>query len=170
MGETSAEESSPSSYMIAVLVDHDIEGQSMLLWSHICSEGWTDLIPVRFVLFKDVGLPATSSDREVWHFAQKQGMILLTGNRSMRGRDSLERVIRDENTPTTFPVLTVSSVGQMVQKEYRDRCATKLLEVVLFIHEYLGVGRIFIHSLRERYLSSSRYLSRNSSILIRIPS
>jgi predicted nuclease of predicted toxin-antitoxin system len=130
--------------MSTILIDHDIEGQAMLLWAQISSEGWPDLFSLRFVRFTDVGLPYASSDREVWRFAQQNDMILLTGNRNMKDEDSLEKTIRDENMPTSLPVLTVGNVDRMVQKEYRDRCESRLLEIVLYLDNYRGAGRIFI--------------------------
>ncbi len=42
---------------------------------------------MRLVTFGDVGLQFDSSDREAWRFAQAGQMILLTGNRSMKGSD-----------------------------------------------------------------------------------
>jgi predicted nuclease of predicted toxin-antitoxin system len=130
--------------MSAILVDHDIEGQAMLLWAQISSEGWPDLFPLRFVRFIDVDLPYSSTDREVWRFAQQNDMVLLTGNRNMKDEDSLEKTIRDENRLTSLPVLTVGNVDRMVQKEYRDRCQLRLLEIVLYLDNYIGAGRIFI--------------------------
>ncbi|EKF04357.1 hypothetical protein FDUTEX481_02036 [Tolypothrix sp. PCC 7601] len=37
-------------------------------------------------------------------FAQSNQMILLTANRSMKGENSLEQVMREEITPTSLPV------------------------------------------------------------------
>jgi len=71
-------------------------------------------------------------------------MILLTGNRSMKDKDSLEKTIRGENTPTALPVLTIANVDHMVQKKYRERSIAKLLEIVLYLDNYRGAGRIFI--------------------------
>ena len=116
----------------------------MLLWAQISSEGWPDLFSLRFARFIDVDLPYSSTDREVWYFAQRNNMILLTGNRNMKDEHSLEKTIRDENMPASLPVLTVGKVNRMMQKEYRDRCESRLLEIVLYLDNYLGVGRIFI--------------------------
>ena len=116
----------------------------MLLWAQISSEGWTDLFPLRFVRFVDVNLPFDATDREVWRFAQRHQMILLTGNRNMKDEDSLELTLRDENALTSLPVLTVGNADRMFQKEYRDRCESKLLDIVLYLNNYLGAGRIFI--------------------------
>ena len=35
--------------MSIILSDHDIEGQAMLLWAQISSEGWPDLFSLGFV-------------------------------------------------------------------------------------------------------------------------
>ena len=130
--------------MNTILIDHDIEGQAMLLWAQISSEGWPDLLPLRFVRFVDVDLAYASNDREVWRFAQRNNMILLTGNRNMKDEDSLEKTIREENTSVSLPVLTIGNVDRTMQKEYRDRCESRLLEVLLYLENYLVAGRIFI--------------------------
>ena len=86
-----------------------------------------------------------SSDRQVWRFAQANQMILLTANRSMKGKDSLEQVIREENTPTSFPVLTIANVDRLLaDSNYRERCVNRLIEIAIDIEYYKGTMRIFI--------------------------
>ena len=86
-----------------------------------------------------------SSDRQVWQFAQANQMILLTANRSMKGKDSLEQVIREENTPTSFPVLTIANVDRLLgDSNYRERCVNRLVEIGIDIEYYQGAMRIFI--------------------------
>jgi hypothetical protein len=130
--------------MITVLVDHNIEGQAALLWNTLIVAGWVDLAQFRFVTFVQVGLTVASSDRMVWQFAQAQGMLLLTGNRNMDNPNSLEQTIRDSNQATSLPVITVSDLDQMVEATYRERCATRLAEIVLYLDDYRGAGRLFI--------------------------
>lgn len=48
-------------------------------------------------------LPINSDDRVVWRLAQENEMILLTANRTMKGKNSLEQVMREENTPNSLP-------------------------------------------------------------------
>jgi len=91
-----------------ILVDHDIEGQVLILWDALSTAGWLDLCPLELATFVQVGLPVDSNDRTVWRFAQAHGMILLTHNRNMNDADSLEQTIREENTPTSLPSLTVA--------------------------------------------------------------
>jgi hypothetical protein len=130
--------------MITILVDHNIEGQAVLLWGTLGAGGWLGVIEMRMVRFDDVGLAPDSSDREVWHFAQRQQMLLLTDNRNMDGADSLEATIRDENSATSLPVLTIGRADRIPDKGYRERCALRLLDIVMDLKNYLGVGRIFI--------------------------
>ncbi len=115
-----------------------------MLWRTLHTEGWLELLPMQFVMLSQVGLPHESNDREIWRFAQKNGMILLTANRNMKGEDSLEQTIREENTLTSLPVLTIGNVNRMVERSYRERCETLLLEIVSDLENCLGTGRIFI--------------------------
>jgi len=127
------------------LVDHNLEGHALLLSGSLTNQGWLDLLPIRFILFKEVGLPADSSDRVVWRFAQANQMLLLTANRRMKGEDSLEQVLREENTFTSLPVVTVGDGNRLLTDSiYRDLCVTRLIELTLYINDYLGTRRIFI--------------------------
>jgi predicted nuclease of predicted toxin-antitoxin system len=127
-----------------ILVDQDIEGQVLILWGSLAAEGWLDLCSLQLVTFSQVGLPVDSSDRMVWRFAQTHGMMLLTHNRSMNDEDSLEHTIREENTPTSLPVITIGRVERLRERSYRDRCVVRLVEIGLEIEQYLRIGRIFI--------------------------
>lgn len=126
------------------LIDHNIEGQSLILFGSITSEGWLETLPIRFISFDEVELPITSSDRVVWRFAQENQMILLTANRSMKGEDSLEQVIREECLPTSLPVVTFANVDRIIEREYREECVDRLIEIALYLENYLGVSRLFI--------------------------
>ena len=100
--------------MITILSDHDIEGKVFLLWGTVAASGWLEMVPLRLVRFRDVGLPPDSTDRTVWRFAQTNGMILLTNNRNMAGVDSLEQAIRDENNSNSMPVLTIGDFDRII--------------------------------------------------------
>lgn len=144
MGQVGSPKSQAKTRVITILADHDIEGQAAMLWRLLGTNGWLELLPLRLVMFGQVGLPDDSSDREVWRFAQKNGMILLTGNRSMKKGESLEQTLREENTLTSLPILTIGNVKRMVERSYREDCETRLLEIVLDLENYKGVGRLFI--------------------------
>lgn len=126
------------------LIDHNIEGQALMLFGSVTIEGWLDILPIRFVTFEEVQLPINSSDRIVWRFAQQNQMILLTANRSMKETDSLEQVIREESSSTSLPVVTLGNVARIAERDYREQCVARLIEIVLYIENYMGVSRLFI--------------------------
>lgn len=130
--------------MITILVDHDIEGQAALLWSTFIDEGWPIDLPMQMVRFIDIDLAITSTDRIVWRFVQAQQMFLLTGNRNMDGDDSLEQTIRDENHVGALPIFTVGRVDRMAERQYRIECVNRIIEVLLDLDNFRGVGRVFI--------------------------
>ncbi|MGV0026770.1 ACP S-malonyltransferase [Phormidesmis priestleyi] len=128
-----------------VLVDHNLRGHSVVLAGSLAASGWLDLISICFVLFEEVGLALNSEDRAVWHCAQANEMILLTANRSMKGEDSLEQVMREENTPISLPVITIGNIDRLLaEPEYRDRCVNHLVDIIVDIQDYAGARRIFI--------------------------
>lgn len=127
------------------LVDHNLRGHSLVLAGVLAASGWLDLISIRFILFEEVGLAVTSDDRVVWRYAQANQMILITANRSMKGKDSLEQVMREENTPTSLPVVTIANIERLLaEPDYRDRCVNRLVDIVVDIEDYQGARRIFI--------------------------
>ncbi|MCE2487531.1 MAG: hypothetical protein J4F42_18610 [Desulfurellaceae bacterium] len=130
--------------VITLLADHNIEGQALLLWGTLGAAGWLELVPLRFARFAEVGLSYDSSDRTVWRFAQENRMLLLTDNRNMIGPDSLEQTIRNENRGDSLPVITLSRANRMVEQVYRERCAMRVLDIILELDNYLGTGRVFI--------------------------
>jgi len=107
-------------------------------------EGWQTLIPVKLLMFADVGLAPNSDDQTVWRFAQQHQMLLLTNNRSDNEEGSLEQTIREENTPMSYPVFTVGSLDRIGEREYRELCVERLLEIVIGSENYLGTGRLFL--------------------------
>lgn len=127
-----------------ILVDHNIEGQALVLWGVMNATGWSDLLPVRLLRFTDVGLPHSSSDRMVWRFVQARHMLLLTDNRRNKEADALEQTIREENTAMSLPVLTIGNVRRLNEGRYREQCVLRLLEIVIDLDIYRGVGRLFI--------------------------
>jgi hypothetical protein len=127
------------------LIDHNLKGHALVLLGAIATQGWLDIVPIQFVTFTEIDLSIDSDDRTVWRLAQKNQMILLTANRSMKGKDSLEQVMREENTSESLPVITISNADWLLNdSEYRGRCAESLVEIVLDIDTYQGARRIFI--------------------------
>ncbi|CAC5341605.1 MULTISPECIES: DUF5615 family PIN-like protein [Planktothrix] len=127
------------------LIDHNLNGHAMIFFGSIANQGWLDILPIRFITFDEIGLPINTNDRVVWRLAQENQMILLTANRSMKGKDSLEQVMREENTPNSLPVITVGNADRLLNdSEYRERCVERLIEIVIDINTYMGVSRLFI--------------------------
>ena len=96
------------------MIDHNLRGQALILFGAIGSQGWLDIIPIRFVTFVEMDLSIDSDDRSVWRLAQENQMILLTANRSMKGKDSLEQVMREENTSVSLPVMTIGNADRLL--------------------------------------------------------
>jgi hypothetical protein len=130
--------------VIDVLVDYNLEGQARLLWRAIQANDLLDYAPIRFVHFADVSLPNNSDDRAVWRFAQACGMVLLTGNRNMKGGNSLEATLREELTANSLPVLTIGNADRLAEREYRERCAYQLVETLLELDAFRGTARLYI--------------------------
>jgi hypothetical protein len=127
------------------LIDHNLKGHALVLFGAIASLGWLDVVSIRFITFAEMELAIDSDDRVVWRLTQESQMILMTANRSMKGKDSLEQVMREENTSTSLPVITIANADRLLNNsEYRGRCVESLIEVVLDIDSYRGARRIFI--------------------------
>lgn len=127
------------------LVDHNLEGHALLLSGNIANLGWLDLLEIRFITFEEIGLSVASDDRVVWRFAQTNNMILLTANRSMKGKNSLEKVMREENTSTSLPVVTIGNAGRVLSNSnYRNLCIDQLIKIIFDIDDYRGSRRLFI--------------------------
>ncbi|MGK7905435.1 MAG: ACP S-malonyltransferase [Hormoscilla sp.] len=127
------------------LVDHNLEGHALMISGSIADQGWLEMLPIRFMTFAELELPIASNDRIIWRFAQANQMILLTANRSMKGEDSLEQVMREENTLTSLPVITIGNANRLLTDlDYRDRCVERIMEIVLDIDDYRGSRRIFV--------------------------
>ncbi len=127
------------------LIDHNLKGHALVLFGAIASQGWLDIVSIQFVTFAEIDLPINSDDRVVWRLAQENQMILLTANRSMKGKNSLEQVMREDNTALSLPVITIGNADRLLNdSEYRERCVERLIEIVLNIDDYRGSMRIFI--------------------------
>jgi predicted nuclease of predicted toxin-antitoxin system len=118
------------------LIDHNLEGHAEILLGTVASQGWLELLPIQFVTFKEINLPIDSSDQIVWRLAQANQMILLTANRSMKGEESLEQVLREKNTANSLPVITIGDAKRLL--------ADRIIEISLDIETWMGVGRVFV--------------------------
>jgi hypothetical protein len=127
------------------LIDHNLEGHAEILLGTIAGQGWLELLPIQFVTFKEINLPIDSSDQIVWRLAQTSQMILLTANRSMKGEESLEQVLREENTAKSLPVVTIGDAKRLLaDRTYRNLAANRIIEITLDIETWMGTGRVFV--------------------------
>ena len=127
-----------------MLIDRNIEGQALLLWGSLTATGWLDILPLRLMSLRETGLPDDNNDREIWRFAQAHQCLLFTNNRNMSDQDSLEQTIREEITVTSLPVLTVGSADRLTERVYREECIERLVEIIVYLDDYRGVGRLFL--------------------------
>jgi len=130
------------------MADHDIEGQVRALLRLLTSVAWYEVwhgLAMRVESFASLGLSENMSDAALWQFCQTQQIILITGNRNKAGTDALEAVIERNNTPTSLPVLTIGTPPRVLSsREYAERVATRLLEVLLDVEQYRGTGRLYL--------------------------
>jgi predicted nuclease of predicted toxin-antitoxin system len=126
------------------LVDYNLDGYALIFLGILTKLGWLEFAAIRFVTFREAGLSMDSSDRILWRYAQAHQMIILTANRNMKGEDSLEQVMREENSENSLPVVTIANLDRFSETDYRERCVERLMEIVLDIDQYKGSGRLFI--------------------------
>ena len=62
----------------------------------------------------------------------------------MKGKDSLEQVMREENRSTSYPIITIGDLDRVNEYDYREQCVERLIEIAIDIQDYLGVGRLYI--------------------------
>ncbi|WP_083887006.1 hypothetical protein [Nodosilinea nodulosa] len=57
----------------------------------------------------------------------------------------IEQVLREENTLDSFPVITIADADRfLADRVYRNRCVDRILEILLDIETWMGVGRLFV--------------------------
>ena len=128
--------------MIKALLDNDVAGFQQLLAGAVESIGWSELI--EFITLDETGLERDSSDREIWRWCQRNSYLLLTANRNQKDPDSLQLTIREENTPDSLPVITISNQQRLHNAAYREACIERLLTIVLELSDHLGTGRLYV--------------------------
>jgi len=127
-----------------VLLDHDLEGQVPFLEAGLRETGWDQYLHLEFIRLRDLNMPDNTTDQEIWRYVQCEHCLLLTNNRNREDETSLQATIERENTRDSLPVITVSDKDKLVIPAYRQQAAHKLAELVIYLENYLGVGRVFI--------------------------
>jgi hypothetical protein len=129
---------------VTILLDHDIECHAKYLQAGLRETGWDSDLSIEFVRLHDLALSEEASDQDIWRFAQQHRLLLITSNRNQENETSLQATIERENTPEALPVLTLSQANRLLLSDYRQQAAHKLAEVIMYLENYLGVGRIYI--------------------------
>ncbi len=76
---------------------------------------------------------------------QREGLVLLTGNRNHDGDDSLEETIWQHSQPHSLPVITISDVRRFGKDSaYDARLAEDLLTYLVDIDKYRSTGRLYV--------------------------
>lgn len=127
-----------------ILLDHDLEGRARYLQAGLRETGWDQDLTIEFVRLRDLDLPDDASDQDIWRVAQQQRLLLITNNRNKEDATSLEATIERENLPDSLPVLTLSQANRLISPDYRQQAAHKLAEIIIYLDDYLGVGRIYL--------------------------
>jgi len=95
--------------------------------------------------FERLGIPHDTSDHDLWQLCQQREIILLTANRHDEGPDSLEATIRTLNVPSSLPVVTIADPELVLaSRDYAERVAIQVLEYLLDLDHFRGVGRLFV--------------------------
>ena len=129
---------------ITILLDNDLAGNGIFIEQGLKETGWDQVIQVQFNRLRDYDLPANLPDHEIWRFVQLHRLLLITNNRNSEDETSLQATMRRENTPESLPIVTVSDKDALIQTDYRQRVAQSLAEIIIYLENYLGTGRIFV--------------------------
>ena len=134
--------------MRGILADINVVGQRDALLSIWTSDTWRDFwdgLGLSVETFRTLGLSDTASDALIWRTCQREGLVLITGNRNDDGPDSLEATIRNENQPESLPVITIGDADRVLRDRlYAENVAGRLLDYLMRIDEVRGVGRLYV--------------------------
>jgi hypothetical protein len=129
---------------ITILLDHNLEGIGVYLIAGLKETGWDQLIRLECKTLSDYGLPGNYPDDEIWRFVQQKRLLLITNNRNNDDEISLQATMQRENTPNSMPIITIPKTGAMGRADYRQRTVSRLAEIILYLDNNLGTGRLFI--------------------------
>ena len=134
--------------MKGILADNDVRGQVDYLVARMQSEPWREFwqdLALRLFHFEDISLAPTATDLEIWQRCQAEELVLITGNRTLSGPDSLEATIRQLNTVDCLPVFTIADVYKVnTSNVYVDQVIETLLDYLQRIDTIRGAGRLYI--------------------------
>ena len=130
--------------MKGILADINIGKQRKAILAVWVSDTWRELwtgLGLSVVSFPALGLPYNASDALIWRTCQREGPVLITGNRNDDGVDSLEATIRNENKTDSLPVITIADADRVLQDRlYAEIVAEHALDYLMRIDEVRGAG------------------------------
>jgi hypothetical protein len=86
-----------------------------------------------------------ASDALIWETCQREGLVLITGNRNKRGPDSFQAVLDRENRADSLPVITIADARLVLSDRlYAEQVAERLLDKLIAIDDFRGAGRIYV--------------------------
>ena len=134
--------------MKGILADINIGKQRKAILAVWVSDAWRELwtgLGLSVVSFPALGLSYNASDALIWRTCQREGLVLITGNRNNDGADSLEATTRNENLMDSLPVVTLADADRILQDRlYAEAVAVRLLDYLTRIDEVRGVGRLYV--------------------------
>jgi hypothetical protein len=134
--------------MASIMADHNVEGHFEVLLRLWTSEAWRSFwesLELEIESFEHLGLPHNTSDRDLWQVCQQRDIVLLTANRNDEGPESLEAAIRTLNDAASLPVLTIADPESVLtSRDYAERVAIQVLEYLLELDNFRGVGRLYV--------------------------
>lgn len=133
--------------MAAIMADNDIQGQFQAILQVFQSSYWRDYwerLACSVETFESLGIPRHAPDVDVWQACQRHRVVLITGNRNDDSPTSLESAILTFNSPSALPVFTIASPTYFKSREYVDRIAERILELLTDLEQLEGAGRIYV--------------------------
>ena len=131
-----------------ILADVHIQGPVRDLVREMQKEPWAEFwtfLGLTLFHFDDVGLIATSADRDIWLMCQEHQLIFITNNRNADSPDSLETTIRQLNAPDQLPIFTIGDLDKLrLSRDYAQRVLNRLYEYLFDIDKVRGAGRLFL--------------------------
>jgi hypothetical protein len=131
-----------------IVADANIEGHFAILVGLLGREPWAEFwahLRLQTPAFADIGLRPDSPDLLVWETCQREKLILVTANRNHESPDSLEAAILTLNMASSLPVFTLADPDRIRhEKAYAERVVERLLDYLLDIDKYRGVGRLYL--------------------------
>ena len=134
--------------MTGIMADHNLEGHFVVLlrlWTSDALVALWESLALEVESFARLGMPSNMSDRELWQLCQQREIVSLTANRNDEGPDSLEATIRDLNTLSSLPVMTIADPELVLtSQDYAERVAIQVLEYLVDLDNFRGTGRLFV--------------------------